>query len=99
MPLEKRSRWQTPDVELVIEEQCLAIDTKEQNWSLQKNKREDAGEVTPLFAGKFLTPIVLINASYWRFDSNKEKERTALIITVRKVCDFSVFVFAFNFSL
>ena len=98
VPLEKRSRWQVPDVEVIIEKQCLSVGTKEQNWSLQKNKREDIGEVSPLFDGKLSTPIVLMSASYWRFDSNKEEERFSLIITLRKIFDFSVF-FAFNFSL
>ena len=91
VPLEIRWRWQVPDFEVIIEKQCLAVGTKEQNWSLQKNKREDAGEISPIFDGELSAPIVLMSASFWRFDSDKKNERTVLIITLRKVFAFSAF--------
>ena len=34
--LEKRTRWQVPDVEVLIEEQSLHVGLREQNWNQKK---------------------------------------------------------------
>ena len=83
-PERAEQTWCVADVEIVFTEGSLSVAAFEpcQN-SKKKNKDEQEPEV--LLFGEFIAPIVLNNASWWRFNDDDKKAANALIISLQKV--------------
>ena len=85
VPLPSRKRWQVPDVELEFAQESLSVAIKHEKRHFNDAVEYGFDELTTLVAGELVAPIVLNNASYWKFDSDKETERTAIFVSLRKV--------------
>ena len=85
MPLLTRKRWILTDVELEFAESFLSVAVKHEKRKFKDAAEFGFDELSTFVAGELVAPIVLNNASYWKFDSDKETERTAILISLRKV--------------
>ena len=83
--LPPRKHWQLSDVELEIVENFLSVAVKHEKRKLKDAADFGYDKLSTLVAGCLVAPIVLNNASYWKFDSDKETERTVILISLRKV--------------
>ena len=72
------------DIEIVFAEGSLSVAAFEPyHKSKTKNKEEQEPEM--LLFGEFISPIVLKNASWWRFNDDDKKAAHALVISLQKV--------------
>ena len=72
-PKRAERTWCVPDIEIVFTEGSLSVAAFEPcHNSKKKNKDEQEPEV--LLFGEFIAPIVLNNASWWRFNDDAKKK-------------------------